>query len=310
MMTTRLLRHGALIRRAHGRFFSVDPMKDPSSYIEGLTVEDVEKNEDIAAFMKANFVAKEEQQTEVAGMEGVEDVPEKQDEVNSLNMRKIHCFLRNDVDEEGSRRCQTLRDLGGEIPGLLYGGDPTQNISSNDHSSKIFVKTPWTVLQRELDLYHRSFESRVYDLTVFEGEDDMEGTVHRVMPTSVQRHPIQQKLFCANYLRYHPLRAIQIPIAYINEEESPALKRGGFIAPINRYVSCLVEDGVPIPERLELECTGLQLKEVARLDRIIFPDGVRISKRVKPDRFIIGSVFGRRGDMADEEEEVASAAKK
>jgi hypothetical protein len=61
-----------------------------------------------------------------------------------------------------------------------------------------------------------------------------------------------------------------------------------------------VEDGVPIPEKLELECTGLQLREVARLDRIIFPDGVRISKLVKPKFFIVGTVFGRRIDPTED----------
>jgi large subunit ribosomal protein L25 len=298
MMTSRVLR--PLARRIQGRHFSADPLKNPSKFVTGLSVEDVEKNEEISAFMKANFVVESEESESVAE-EVVEDSVEV-NPANALNIRKLTGYLRDTIREEGSRRCQTLRDGGGDVPGLLYGGDPTLGIRSSDAASKIFVKTPWPLLQRELDLYHRSFESRVYDLTIYEDESDTEGIVHRVLPTSVQRHPIQHKLFCANYLRYHAGRPIRIPIAYINEEESPALKRGGFIAPINRFISCIVEEGVPIPERLELECTGLQMKEVARLDRIIFPDGVSLSKRVKTDTFIIGTVFGRRGGLEDDEE--------
>eukprot|EP00545_Synedropsis_sp_CCMP1620_P001451 CAMPEP_0119012952 /NCGR_PEP_ID=MMETSP1176-20130426/7714_1 /TAXON_ID=265551 /ORGANISM="Synedropsis recta cf, Strain CCMP1620" /LENGTH=306 /DNA_ID=CAMNT_0006965991 /DNA_START=10 /DNA_END=930 /DNA_ORIENTATION=+ len=304
-MTSRVLR--PLARRVQGRYFSADPLKDPSRFVTGLSAEQVEKDEEIGAFMKANFVVKASPEMDTE--EVVEEVAEVSAS-NALNIRELYGYLRDTVDEEGSRRCQTLRDNQGDIPGLLYGGDPTQGIHSQDPASKIFVKTPWSLLQRELDLYHRSFESRVYDLTIYEDESDTDGTVHRVMPTSVQRHPVQHKLFCTNYLRYHAGRPIKLPIVYVNEEESPALKRGGFIAPINRFISCMVEEGATIPERLELECTGLQIKDVARLDRIMFPDGVSLSKRVKPDKFIIGSVFGRRGGDDEEDEADGEGEKK
>lgn len=289
----------------HGRFFGTDLLKEPSKLVDGLTVDDIEKDPNIAAFLAANFVNEDDLSSRVAASDtrtmtkqGVDDP--LADASEHLNIRKLYCYLRDTDEEEGSRRCRKLRDVANEIPGLVYGSDRGNGILARDMTSKIFIKTPWKVLQRELDLFHRAFESRVYDLTIFEDESDTEGTVHRVTPRSVQRHPIQNSVFCTNYLRYHPRRPINIPITYINEEESPVLKRGGFIAPIRRYVSCIVEDGVPIPEKLELECTGLQQKEVARLDRIIFPEGVRISKLVKPKQFIVGTVFGRRVDPNDE----------
>ena len=99
-------------------------------------------------------------------------------------------------------------------------------------------------------------------------------------------------------------------LTYINEEESPALKRDGFIIPIQRYIECFIEDGADIPEKLELECTGLRYKEVIRLDRIIVPDGVRFSDRVikRGDDLVVGVVHGSSRDVeaaksTDEEEE-------
>jgi len=218
------------------------------------------------------------------------------------NIRTLHCFKRHMVDEEGSRRCRRLR-WEGETPGLLYGGDPTQGILSKNPESKVFVKTPWNLLHRELDLHHHHFQSRVYDLTVYESPDDTEGIVHRVLPRDLQRHPVQNKIYCVNYLRYYPGRPIKIPIVYLNEEESPAMKRGGFIAPVNRYIECLVEEGVPIPESVGLECTGLRLKETVRIDRIVFPDGVKPSKKVHLTDFLIGTVFGRRGARAGDDKQ-------
>jgi len=164
--------------------------------------------------------------------------------------------------------------------------------------------TPWEQIQREMDRFtYHNFESRVYDLTVYEEDDhdEEEGAVHRVVPANVQFHPIQNKIYCCNYLRYHAGKPIEIPIVYANEDESGAMKRGGFVVPQNRHISCLVEDGVPIPEAVEMDCTGLKLNEVIRMDRIIFPPGVKASKRVKPERFLVGTLFGRRADDDGEE---------
>jgi len=277
---------------------SLSTYADPSRYVEGVTNEDLAKDPVLAAFFAANFPEDEPPMTGKQEQGSVVD--------DSLNIRKLSCLVRDVENEEGSRTCRRLR---GEryIPGLVYGGDPTKGIFSHNASSQIFVKTPWTLLQRELDLYHRNFESRVYDLTVYENEEDTVGTVHRVSPRDVQRHPVQSTIFCANFLRYFPGRPIKIPIVYVNEEESPAMKRGGFLAPISRHVECVIEDGVPIPESLELECTGLRVKDVVRMERIVFPDGVKPSHRVKLDRFLVGTVFGKR--MADELDEEGEAAK-
>lgn len=222
-----------------------------------------------------------------------------------LNIRPLSTYVRDDGNEEGSRRSRYMR-WEGMIPGLVYGGNPNLGIFSHQPESKVYIKTPWKTLQKELDRYHRSFESRVYDLTVLDGPDDTEGNVYRVMPQNVQRHPVMSTIYCANFVRYHAERPIKIPIVQINEEESPALKRDGYIVPIKRYIECLVEEGASIPERLELECTGLQSKDVIRLDRIIIPDGVRVSDRVRKigNEFIIGVVFGRGKGADDDEDEV------
>mmetsp|Transcript_22083 Transcript_22083/g.33370 ORF Transcript_22083/g.33370 Transcript_22083/m.33370 type:complete len:316 (+) Transcript_22083:156-1103(+) len=292
------LSHKVGFRIFQTRLFSpnVNHVADPGKFIEGITSEDVEKNPELADFIRANFSERASTVETIETGEREVSLDEKEDDgANHLNIRKMYCYLRDPIEEEGSRRCETLRETRREIPGLLYGGDPTLDIISQDPGSRIFVKTPWSVLQRETDLYRRSFESRVYDLTVYEDETEQACTVHRVIPSDMQWHPIKNKLYCANYLRYHAGRPIKIPIKYVNEEDSPVMKRGAFIAPINRYVSCLVEDGVPIPDFIEVDCTGLDLKNVVRMDRVIIPEGVRVSKYVKQDRFIVGTVFGARG---------------
>jgi len=209
-------------------------------------------------------------------------------EQESLNIRVLRTYLRS--QGESSKRLR----YNGIIPGILYGSDPSSEILSSDPSSSILLQTPWSELQRELDRYHRRFESHVYDLSVFENEDDTEGTVHRVVPSSIQRHPVKGSIYCANFLRYHAGRPLKIPLTYVNEEESPALKRDGFIIPVKKHVECFVEEGVTIPDAIEVECTGLQVKDIVRMDRLIFPDGVKPIDKLNRDAFEVGPVRGGR----------------
>lgn len=276
---------------------------DVSKLVSGLKPNDVEKNDALAAYLAANFPAEygkpnqdddDDKEDDMFGTPTMIEEEEEEEVVvvgNDRNIRELFGYTRDPVTEEGTRACRKLR-AERLIPGIIYGANPSQGITDGI-GSKIFVKTPWNQLQRELDRYNHHFESRVYDLTIYsDDDDDSEGTVHRVVPRDMQRHPIWNKLYAVNYLRYHPGRIIKIPIAYINEEESAAMKRGGFIAAVNRYIPCLVEEGVPIPEQVELECTGLKLKDVVRMDRIIFPDGVKPIKKLT-NEFLIGTVFGR-----------------
>lgn len=307
---------------------------DPGKMVSGLTKEQVDANPEIAEFLRANFGSNQNDGAATSGISvpveilkefGVEeeDVFEEMEgvvassakrygdprldagmgtpEQQSLNIRVLRSFVRTG---EGSKPSQWLRENRKMIPGVLYGSDPTKEILSLTPSSKTLLKTPWAELQRELDRYHRRFESRVYDLTVYEDESDTEGTVHRVLPQNVQRHPVQGKIYCANFVRYHPGRPIKIPLTYINKEESPALKRDGYIVPVKKHVECFVAEGVPIPDSLEVECTGLKLKDIIRMDRVIFPDGVKVTDRVDVESFLVGPVKGGRGaGMAGDAEE-------
>lgn len=115
-----------------------------------------------------------------------------------------------------------------------------------------------------------------------------------VIASDLQLHPVLHSALCVNFIRYHPGKPIKIPIRTINEEESPAMKKGGFIAFVNTFVECLVDEGAVIPERIELECTGLRQKDVVRRERLIIPEGVTVHPRVKSD-FLVGTVFGAKG---------------
>lgn len=121
-----------------------------------------------------------------------------------------------------------------------------------------------------------------------------------VLPADLQMHPVMHTAYCLNYVRYHPNKPIKIPIRLVNEEESPTLKRGGFLWLVNRTIECLVEDGAPVPECIELPCNGLRQKDVVRRDRLTVPEGVSIHPRV-PEDYLMGTVYGVRSTGVEAE---------
>jgi large subunit ribosomal protein L25 len=297
---------------------------DPARLVDGATRRQLGDNPALEEYIRANFPdafvenSAESETTHIGhdiqeplmpmASEGLKTTLESEESF-PLNIRPLQTVLRDPTMEEGTRSCRRLRKEEGMIPGLIYGSDPNLGLFSYQPESKILVKTPSSVMQSELDRFGHHVESRVYDLTLYDDSDNAL-SVHRVVPRDLQRHPVNASfLYCVNFCRYHPGRPIQIPITYLNEEESPALKRDGFILPIKRYIECFVEDGAPIPESLELECTGLRFKDVVRKDRIILPDGVRFSDRVvkRGDEFIIGVVFGKGRGLKDDTEAAAAA---
>jgi hypothetical protein len=130
-----------------------------------------------------------------------------------------------------------------------------------------------------------------------------------VIPTDLQMHPVGHYAYCVNFVRYHPNKPIRIKIRCINEEESPAMKRGGFLSMVNRSVECLVEGDAPIPQYIQLECTGLRQKDVVRRNRLLLPEGVSIHPRVAED-YLIGTVFGAKGGSAADDEKTEEDEKK
>jgi hypothetical protein len=232
----------------------ITPTKPIENLVSGVTLEKLHKDPSTADFMRANFpehFESEEEEQKAEQSRVITNWGERRRSIPKphLNIRSMATLLRCNKTEEGSNRCFPMRDQHNLIPGVIYGGDPTKGISGRDDSQRIFVKTPRPTLQSEIDRYHYlTFQGRVYDLTVYETLEQMEagqddGFTHRVVPRDVQLHPVNDMVYCCNFVRYYPGRPIKIPVTLINEEESPALKRDGFLIPINKFVECVVDDG-------------------------------------------------------------------
>jgi large subunit ribosomal protein L25 len=90
-----------------------------------------------------------------------------------------------------------------------------------------------------------------------------------------------------NFLLYQPGSVLRIPLTYENAELSVDLRRGCFVAKVNRYVECVCTGDVP--NYLNVDLTGREKNDVIRIGSIVFPPGVRPHKTVTDD-FVIAVI--------------------
>ena len=92
-----------------------------------------------------------------------------------------------------------------------------------------------------------------------------------------------------NFLRYRAGNRMRIPIEFINADQSVDLRRGCFLTRVNRYVECICDNSVDIPQKLSVDLTGVMKGEVIRLRALKLPSGVRPAPSV-PGDFVLGVV--------------------
>ncbi len=144
----------------------------------------------------------------------------------------------------------------GRVPGVIYGSkkDPTMV----------------TLDPRELDreLQAGAFLATVYDIQV---EKDKE----RVLPRDVQFDPVTDRPIHVDFLRVSATSSVtvQVPVNFLNEEESPGLRRGGLLNVVRHEIEMTCRADA-IPASVEVDLTGLDIGDSVHISMISLPDGV------------------------------------
>ena len=171
--------------------------------------------------------------------------------------------------ELGKGESRALRRIG-RTPAIIYGDKKKPlAISINTHELNAELRKP-------------GFLTRLYDLEI-----DKEKV--RVLPQDISFHPVNDNAEHIDFLRVNEKTkvTIEIPVSFINEEESPGIKRGGILN-VTRYNVEVLCPVASIPEKFDFDLTGLEIG-----DSIHFSD-TNVEESVKPtitDRdFTIASI--------------------
>jgi|SRR5690606_27517442 len=144
----------------------------------------------------------------------------------------------------------------GRVPGIVYGGDGSP--------------TMITVEARTLDrlINKGGFFSQLWDLK-------LDGQTTRVLAQHLQVHPVTDKPLHVDFMRVRAGEkiAVQVPVHFLNEEQSPGLKRGGMLNVV-RYEVELLCDPENIPASIEADLTGLEINDTIHISAFKLPAGV------------------------------------
>ena len=193
------------------------------------------------------------------------------------------------VQERINESPRQLRQAG-KIPGVIYGGKNPQSI---------------TLDAKELN---KAYENSSYYTSVIQLQT--EKNKEDVLAKDVQLDPVTDRIIHADFMRINKDMRIRVhvPVRFINEDKSIALKRGGVL---NVIVYALEVKCSPyqIPSELVYDLSGVTLVDSIVLDKL------KLSKDVTPvhparDRIlatIVAPTSGNEPETVSEGGESASA---
>lgn len=178
----------------------------------------------------------------------------------------------------------------GMIPGIIYGEKKTPEMISLD------LKTIMHEAQ------HANFFSKLYTIKIG-------GNTQRVIAKDLQVHAVTEIPLHIDFQRIGKDSKVHvfIPVHFVNEEKSPAIKRGGALNIIihNLEMYCPADS---IPEQIEIDLASLEMHQSITLDAVELPKGSKLANAERDH--VLASVVAPSG-MAEEksadQEEGASA---
>ena len=144
----------------------------------------------------------------------------------------------------------------GMVPGILYGGEEKNELIS---ISKKHLKN---LLDQE------NFLSKVIKIKIQDKEID-------VLPREVSFDVVTDEPIHVDFLRMVAGRKIilEIPVRFINNDQSPGLKRGGVLNIVRRKVELKCPTG-NIPKELVVDLEGLDIGASIKISAIKLPENV------------------------------------
>jgi large subunit ribosomal protein L25 len=158
-------------------------------------------------------------------------------------------------DRAGKGASRELRNQG-RVPAVVYG--------ANQEPLSIHVEEK--LLAKMLSTGH--FMNSVVMI-------DAGGSTTRTLPKDVQFHPVTSRPVHVDFLRIgeHSKVTVNVPVRFVDEEESPGIKRGGVLNLVRHdlELSC---DAADIPDDIVISLKGLDVGESIHISAVNLPKGV------------------------------------
>ena len=181
----------------------------------------------------------------------------------------------------------------GRVPAVIYGG--------KEEPTTIHVEEK--VLVKQLMTGH--FMNSIVKI-------EIGGDTVRTLPKDVALHPVTDRPTHVDFLRLAKDAKVDvsIPVVFINEDDSPGLKKGGVLNVV-RHELDLVCAADKIPSEIEIDVTGKEVGDSIHISEINLPEGSEsaITDRDYTIATLVAPSALKRSESEDEEaegEEVAA----
>ena len=103
---------------------------------------------------------------------------------------------------------------------------------------------------------------------------DIGGKANRTLPKDVHFHPVSDRPLHVDFLRIgeHSQVKVNVPVRFINEEESPGLTKGGVLNTVRHELE-LVCDAAKIPDDIVIDLTGFEIGDSIHISAVTLPEG-------------------------------------
>jgi large subunit ribosomal protein L25 len=157
-------------------------------------------------------------------------------------------------DRAGKGASRELRNSG-RVPAVVYG--------ANQEPLSIHVEEK--LLAKMLSTGH--FMNSVVMI-------DAGGQTTRTLPKDVQFHPVTSRPTHVDFLRIgeHSKVTVAVPVRFVDEEESPGIKRGAVLNIVKHEVELSV-DAAEIPDDIEISLKGLDVGDSIHISAVTLPQG-------------------------------------
>ncbi len=177
----------------------------------------------------------------------------------------------------------------GRVPAVIYG----------DKKPPVTVSVAYNEAHKAI--YAGGFKSHILDL-------DVDGTIHKVIPRDYQLDVVMDQPIHIDFLRVsaNSTLTVEVHVNFINEEQSPGLKRGGTLNVVRHTVEVAAPANA-IPEEITVDLSGTEIGDSIHISAVTLPKGV--TPTITDRDFTIATVVapsGLKSADAAEGEEAAS----
>lgn len=171
-------------------------------------------------------------------------------------MADIITIMAEPREGVGKGPARALRRAG-RVPAVIYG----------EHEPQRMISLEARALRRALT--NSRFFSTLCSV-------DLGGETIRVLPREAQLHPVSENPLHLDFVRVSrgTTVTVTVPVAVINEDRSPGLKRGGVLNLVRREVE-LICPADAIPSEITLDLAVADIGDSLHISQVSLPEGVQ-----------------------------------